>query len=180
MTTNQTRTRAAGTLFGHQPDDPRTSATSQYCTCGEQLPRGVNALAVHQVQQLLILDLLRADPTGPLSLRALQDLTAGEVVFDVAGNAWMCCGTRAGQQLWFTSGEPWSSGTTAEDLHADGSPLSMFREPSRGDDPARKCRVCGCTDDNACQPIACFWVRDEQGGNVCSGCVPAGSSAVQS
>jgi hypothetical protein len=30
----------------------------------------------------------------------------------------------------------------------------------------RACRVCGCTDDNACQPFSCWWVAE----NLCSEC----------
>ena len=182
MTTNQTRTRATGTLTGHQPDDLRTTATTQYCTCGEELPRGLDALAVHQVQQLLILELLRPDPTGPLSLRALQDLAAGEVVFDVDLKAWMCCGkTNNGTTVWFTYSEGWPDHLTTEDLHAEQSPLSMHPWP-RPDDGKRRCRVCGCTDDNACQTgeLTCYWVRDPEDGNLCSACVPAPVSAVRS
>ncbi len=30
----------------------------------------------------------------------------------------------------------------------------------------RKCRVCGCTDDKACEPYGCWWVEDD----LCSSC----------
>lgn len=33
----------------------------------------------------------------------------------------------------------------------------------------RRCRVCGCTDDRACDG-GCSWVTDPQGGNLCSAC----------
>lgn len=39
----------------------------------------------------------------------------------------------------------------------------------------RECRVCGCTDNDACAPVggrnglACSWVADD----ICSACVPA-------
>lgn len=33
-------------------------------------------------------------------------------------------------------------------------------------DAVRRCRVCGCTDDNACQPDPCHWVEP----NLCSAC----------
>lgn len=29
-----------------------------------------------------------------------------------------------------------------------------------------KCRICGCTDGNACMPERCFWVEDD----LCSSC----------
>ncbi len=29
----------------------------------------------------------------------------------------------------------------------------------------RKCRVCGCTEENAC-PLGCYWIRV----NLCSAC----------
>lgn len=29
------------------------------------------------------------------------------------------------------------------------------------------CRVCGCTEDNACQPDSCYWVEKD----LCSACV---------
>lgn len=32
----------------------------------------------------------------------------------------------------------------------------------------RFCRVCGCTDDAACQPGSCFWVEAD----LCSACQP--------
>ena len=30
----------------------------------------------------------------------------------------------------------------------------------------RRCRVCGCTDDNACMPNSCYWVEPD----LCSEC----------
>lgn len=30
----------------------------------------------------------------------------------------------------------------------------------------RSCRICGCTDDRACQPFGCYWVEPD----LCSAC----------
>lgn len=35
---------------------------------------------------------------------------------------------------------------------------------------AGTCRVCGCTDNNACQPMGCWWVDDTH--TLCSECAP--------
>ncbi len=36
----------------------------------------------------------------------------------------------------------------------------------------RACRICGCTDDLACEG-GCYWVEDPEGkGNLCSQCLP--------
>lgn len=192
MTTTQSSRRATGALVAHQPDDLRTTGTVQYCACGEQLPPGRDALAVHQVQQLLVLELLRPDPTGPLSLRALQDLTAGEVVFDVDDTPWMCCGPLHGATVWVSYCEGRPDELATDDLYVDRYPLSM----NRGNGP-RSCRVCGCTEDNACATatqrmfapdhdpseddyVTCFWVRDPEGGNLCSACLSAPSSSAVS
>jgi hypothetical protein len=35
----------------------------------------------------------------------------------------------------------------------------------RGQAPAQRCRVCGCTENRAC-PGGCFWVEDD----LCSAC----------
>jgi hypothetical protein len=32
------------------------------------------------------------------------------------------------------------------------------------------CRICGCTDEEAC-PGGCCWVEDPSGGDLCSSCV---------
>lgn len=36
----------------------------------------------------------------------------------------------------------------------------------------RRCRVCGCTDDEACRG-GCWWVADPEGGDLCSACEPS-------
>lgn len=33
----------------------------------------------------------------------------------------------------------------------------------------RRCRWCGCTEDNACDPV-CWWIKDPMGGDLCSSC----------
>lgn len=39
------------------------------------------------------------------------------------------------------------------------------------------CRVCHCTDDQACQPGGCYWVPDPtKQGHLCSACQLGGSS----
>lgn len=41
----------------------------------------------------------------------------------------------------------------------------------------RSCRICGCTDDDACAE-GCIWVPDPQNlGNLCSACLPAAEHA---
>lgn len=56
-----------------------------------------------------------------------------------------------------------------------GAPAAIYRDTSvLGHMPAlekalaaqRRCRVCGCTDENAC-PGGCYWVEDD----LCSRCV---------
>jgi hypothetical protein len=37
-------------------------------------------------------------------------------------------------------------------------------------EPVPTCRVCGCTDDNPCEG-GCYWVEDEEMGDLCSACV---------
>lgn len=171
MTTTRNRSRAASVLDAHQPDDLNAVGTTVRCTCGEDLPRGSGeALAVHLVHQLDVLELLAADPTEPLSLLALRDVGVGDVVFDYAGRPWMNCGSYDGSEhdVWvaYVDDEVIDELAT-EDLHAERSPLAMHR-PS---DPAREgaqatCRVCGCTDDRACEPFGCHWVEPE----LCSAC----------
>jgi hypothetical protein len=39
----------------------------------------------------------------------------------------------------------------------------------------RSCRVCGCTDDEACDG-GCEWVDDPQGGDLCSACAEGGGN----
>ena len=34
------------------------------------------------------------------------------------------------------------------------------------------CRVCGCTDEAACEG-GCFWIEDPEGGDLCSNCAGA-------
>jgi hypothetical protein len=43
--------------------------------------------------------------------------------------------------------------------------------PEAPADPVRACRVCGCTDDNACPPT-CWWIAPD----LCSQCTPAGAA----
>jgi len=38
-----------------------------------------------------------------------------------------------------------------------------------GTEQVRACRVCGCTDDRACEG-GCWWVEDPAGGDLCSRC----------
>ena len=38
---------------------------------------------------------------------------------------------------------------------------------TEGPDTVRRCRVCGCTDDQACEG-GCYWVEDD----LCSSCAP--------
>lgn len=131
MTTVHTRARALSVLTGHQPDDLNTTPTTIRCTCGEEIPRAAEALAVHQVHELLVLDLLRADPTPPLTLTALRDLRAGEVVFDPDGVPWMSCGDVVGEAVWVTTAEGLPDELLVDDLFAERSPLSLYREVSR-------------------------------------------------
>lgn len=44
------------------------------------------------------------------------------------------------------------------------------------DDPVPACRVCGCTEDQACDG-GCHWVDDPQMGDLCSRCVNAALKA---
>jgi len=137
MTVEATRARTAAALHAHQPDPHATTAAEAACTCGEKLPghRAHDALAVHQSFELAARDFLRADPTGPLSLHSLAVLEPGEVVFDTDGIAWMCTTRQApgtATSVWATFDD--RAGRTlicAEDLHAERSPLSLYREPAR-------------------------------------------------
>lgn len=54
-------------------------------------------------------------------------------------------------------------------LHAAADKV---REAMGQDDPVPACRVCGCTEDNACEG-GCHWVEDPQMGELCSRCVNA-------
>ncbi len=47
------------------------------------------------------------------------------------------------------------------DLYPDGPDLAAIG--------IRACRMCGCTDDNACFPAGCIWVEPD----LCSACEPA-------
>jgi hypothetical protein len=38
-------------------------------------------------------------------------------------------------------------------------------------DEGPRCRVCGCTDEMACDG-GCEWVEDPEGGDICSACLP--------
>lgn len=40
----------------------------------------------------------------------------------------------------------------------------------------RKCRVCGCTEERACEPNGCYWVGDD----LCSECVRKNPKAATS
>ena len=137
MTVEAIRSLTATVLHAHQPDPTATTAAQVACLCGEKLPghRPTDALAVHQSFELVANDFLRADPTGPLSLHSLAVLEPGEVVFDTDGIAWMCTTRHApgtATSIWATFDD--RAGRTlncAEDLHAERSPLSLYREPAR-------------------------------------------------
>lgn len=137
MTVEAIRSLTATVLHAHQPDPHATTPAQLACLCGEKLPghRPHDALAVHQSFALAANDFLRADPTGPLSLASLVVLEPGEVVFDGDGIAWMCTSRPAphsATSVWATFDD--RAGQTlicAEDLHAERSPLSLYREPAR-------------------------------------------------
>ncbi|EFQ82722.1 hypothetical protein HMPREF0063_11931 [Aeromicrobium marinum DSM 15272] len=42
----------------------------------------------------------------------------------------------------------------------------MTNQETTMPDNIRRCRNCGCTDDEACWPFRCWWVDDD----LCSGC----------
>jgi predicted Fe-S protein YdhL (DUF1289 family) len=50
-------------------------------------------------------------------------------------------------------------------------PAAKVREPRRDRDGLIRCRVCGCTERDACDP-PCSWVEDD----LCSGCHDAVSA----
>lgn len=57
--------------------------------------------------------------------------------------------------------------------HSDGKAEILAElDEHLGDhlDPA--CRICGCTDEQAC-PAGCSWAPDPEGGDLCSACEPA-------
>jgi len=138
VTVTQNRGRAVELLHAHQPDDVRSTTKSLVCTCGERLPAtSVVAIAVHQAFQLQLADLLRADPTGPLSMLSLSVLEPGEVVFDGDGIAWVKAGAAPLDETdpyrWITYDERVVPNLlTNEDLRAERGPLSLYREGSRG------------------------------------------------
>jgi hypothetical protein len=129
MTTTHNRARAERLLREHQGDDLRTTSTSVSCTCGVTIPVHPAAIARHIVGQLLLADLLRPDPTGPLPLIALQDMGPGEVVFDRGGQPWMCCGfvDDTSEALWVSYAEGVPDELCTSDLHAERSPLATDR-----------------------------------------------------
>jgi hypothetical protein len=47
-----------------------------------------------------------------------------------------------------------------------GASLAELEEAFGG---GPSCRVCGCTDDDAC-PGGCWWAPDPEGGDLCSQC----------
>jgi hypothetical protein len=50
---------------------------------------------------------------------------------------------------------------------------SRSRAARIGEEGSMACRVCGCTDDNAC-PGGCFWVEPD----LCSSCEPVARAAL--
>lgn len=52
-------------------------------------------------------------------------------------------------------------------LHRDASVLCHMPALEKALAAQRRCRVCGCTDNNACFPASCYWVEDD----LCSECV---------
>lgn len=52
-------------------------------------------------------------------------------------------------------------------LHRDMAIIMHMPALEQALDSQRRCRVCGCTDDNACMPYSCYWVEDD----LCSECV---------
>ncbi|MBX3447537.1 MAG: hypothetical protein KF765_12355 [Parvibaculaceae bacterium] len=72
-----------------------------------------------------------------------------------------------------------SSCEACASVETDGNDLQQFAGilgglpvEARAPDPAgRQCRVCGCTQENACQTEdgPCFWLEDD----LCSGCLDA-------
>ncbi|MBQ6274451.1 MAG: hypothetical protein IJK63_09535 [Oscillospiraceae bacterium] len=75
----------------------------------------------------------------------------------------------------------WTAGATPSDIyyymlglvaeaptaiHRDASVIMHMPALEKALDAQRRCRVCGCTDDNACMPHSCYWVEDD----LCSEC----------
>lgn len=52
-------------------------------------------------------------------------------------------------------------------LYATGSIILLMPLLEQALDNQRRCRICGCTDNNACIPLGCYWVEDD----LCSACV---------
>lgn len=52
-------------------------------------------------------------------------------------------------------------------LHRDAAVIIHMPALEKALDAQRRCRVCGCTDDNACMPHSCYWVEED----LCSECV---------
>ena len=76
----------------------------------------------------------------------------------------------------------WADGATPSDIYhymlglVAGAPTTIHRDASvilhmpaleKSLDAQRRCRICGCTGDNACLPYGCYWVEDD----LCSECV---------
>jgi ParB family chromosome partitioning protein len=51
-------------------------------------------------------------------------------------------------------------------------PRREFEEEEENMEP--RCRVCGCTEDSPCEG-GCFWVEDDEAGDLCSACQRRGS-----
>lgn len=51
-------------------------------------------------------------------------------------------------------------------LFARGSIILLMPLLEQALDGQRRCRVCGCSDNNACIPFSCYWVEDD----LCSAC----------
>lgn len=75
----------------------------------------------------------------------------------------------------------WTEGATPSDIYmymlgrVVGAPTEIHRDAAvilhmpaleKALDAQRRCRVCGCTDDNGCVPVSCYWVEDD----LCSEC----------
>ena len=63
----------------------------------------------------------------------------------------------------------WIAGMNAELRRHDGTEEVYIYLPAHG-----RCRICGCTDDCACDG-GCFWANEER--TLCSRCVQEGASS---
>lgn len=54
--------------------------------------------------------------------------------------------------------------------------IALNAGAERAQREGRACRVCGCTDNEACWPNGCFWV-ERYPSPLCSACVPADQAA---